>query len=174
MTVPRKPVTPIVRGLARGFPYSPGIRLNGLMPRSATRPRPALGNLERVLSAARPAAPILRGLAPALAATQPAVRLAEALAPVDRVSKALAPATRLGEVLAPVNRVSTALTPVTRLGEALAPLHTQPRLGPPLPSLFDQRSCGRQQEETRLVSVSGTREDWATFDDGQTVGLTKC
>ena len=100
--------------------------------------------------------------------------LERALAPVNRVSEALAPVNRMPEVLAPVNRMSEALAPAKRLGEVLAPLHIQPRLGPRVPSLFDALSCDPPQAETRLVRVRGTREDWAKFDDGHTVGFTKC
>ena len=90
------------------------------------------------------------------------------------LGRALAPVNRVSEALAPVNRMSEALAPAKRLGEVLAPLHIQPRLGPRVPSLFDALSCDPPQAETRLVRVRGTREDWAKFDDGHTVGFTKC
>ena len=152
----RRTLTP--RGLARELsrspaprmrglaPTLPAMRPNGLMPRSVTMPRSRLHDLARAL------------------ADTPGKRLAKALAPVNRVS----------EALAPVIRTSELLSPVTQLAEVFAPLRIQPRLGPPVPSLFGDQPCDRPQTETRLVRVSGTREDWAEFDDGHTVGLTKC
>ena len=108
----------------------------------------------------RAVTPTVRSLAQVLS-NSPAVRFSEALAPVS-------------EALAPVTRFSEALAPVMRLGELLAPLNIQPRLGPPVPSLFGEPSCDRPQTETRPVWVSGTREDWAKSDDGHMVGFTKC
>ena len=148
----RSPV-PRMRGLA---PTLPAMRPNGLMPRSVTMPRPGLHDLARAL------------------ADTPGKRLAKALAPVNRLAKALAPVNRVSEALAPVIRTSELLSPVTQLAEVFAPLRIQPRLGPPVPSLFGDQPCDRPQTETRLVRASGTREDWAEFDDGHTVGLTKC
>ena len=194
----RSPV-PRMRGLA---PTLPAMRPNGLMPRSVTTPRPGLHDLARALAdtpgkrLAKALAPVNRvseALAPVIRTSEllspvtqlaEVLRLAKALAPVNRVSEALAPVNRVSEALAPVNRVSEALapvirtsellSPVTQLAEVLAPLRIQPRLGPPVPSLFGDQPCDRPQTETRLVRVSGTREDWAEFDDGHTVGLTKC
>ena len=168
----RSPV-PRMRGLA---PTLPAMRPNGLMPRSVTMPRPGLHDLARAL-ADTPGKQLAKALAPVnrvAKALAPVNRVAEALAPVNRVAEALAPVNRVSEALAPVIRTSELLSPVTQLAEVFAPLRIQPRLGPPVPSLFGDQPCDRPQTETRLVRASGTREDWAEFDDGHTVGLTKC
>ena len=156
----RKAVTPGMRGLARA------LRQNGLMPRSVTKPHPVLSALAQALST-----PPAKRLGEAVA---PATRLSKALSPPKQLTEALTPVTRFGEALTPVTRFGEALTPAMRLAEALAPVSPQPRLGPPVSSLFGGLHCVRPQAETRLVRVSGTHADWAKFDDGQVVGLTKC
>ena len=174
----RSPV-PRMRGLA---PTLPAMRPNGLMPRSVTTPRPGLHDLARAL-ADMPGKRLAKALAPVNRVSEalaPVIRTSELLSPVTqlaevlRLAKALAPVNRVSEALAPVIRTSELLSPVTQLAEVFAPLRIQPRLGPPVPSLFGDQPCDRPQTETRLVRVSGTREDWAEFDDGHTVGLTKC
>lgn len=162
MTLPRKPITPA----------SP--RRNGLMPRSATRPHTAPSDLVQVLSAVRAAAPARRGLAPVLAAAQPVAQLAEAFAPAAKLARTLSdsPAAQLARTLSASPAVQLART--LSASPAMQSNGLRPRLVPPMPSLFDQRPCDRQQTEIRLISVSGTREDWAKLDDGHMVGLSEC
>ena len=197
MTLPRKPITLPLRGLSPVLAAAqPAAQLaetlapvyrasKALAP--AAQLAEALAPVYRASKALAPAAQLAETLAPvhrASKALAPAAQLAETLAPVYRASKALAPAAQLAEALAPVYRAPKALTPAAQLAEALAPvnraskalapLNVRPRLGPRVPSLFDAMPCDRPQAETRLVRVRGTREDWANFDGGHTLPLTKC
>ena len=171
VTTPR----PGLHDLARALADTPGKRLaRALAP--INRVSEALAPINRVSEALAPINRVSEALAPVNRVSEalaPVNRVSEALAPVNRVSEALAPVTQMSEMLAPVIRTSEVLSPVTQLAEVFAPLRPQPRLGHPVPSLFCDQPSEEPQMETRLVRVRGTREDWAMFDDGHTVGLTR-
>ena len=149
----RSPVTrkrslaPTMR-LAEALAAKPATRSNGLMPSSVRTPHPGLSALARALS------------------TPPsATRFGEALSTAKPGILAQALATHPGSGLRDAR---------PGILERVSPSPGLRDLRPRVPSLLGQLPCDRPQTETRLVRASGTREDWAKFDDGHMVGLTKC
>ena len=74
-------------------------------------------------------------------------------------------------------RVSSDYRPQGGLRSVTSKPFFPPSYGLPIgraPSLLSIAQCTTPAKETRAVSVSGYPEDWAAFDRGETMSLTKC